>query len=89
MTALLTTASDPLARPGGLATFLLHRLTAALLVAVLATAVVLVGVQSGEWGGTVSLEHHDPAIAEEPRGAAPPVSGPGDDLDQRPGAPQP
>jgi hypothetical protein len=65
MTGLLTTASDPFARPGGLATFLLHRMTAAVLLALLTTAVVLVGVHSGEWGGTVSLEHHDSEVAED------------------------
>jgi hypothetical protein len=65
MTGLLTSTADPLARRGGLAAFLVHRMAAALLLALLTTGVVLVGVHSGEWGGTVSLEHHDPEVAED------------------------
>ena len=66
MTGLLTPTTDPLRSRERLAAFLLHRMAAAVVVALLATAVVIVGVRSGGWEGTVSLEQRPPEAAEEP-----------------------
>ncbi len=65
MTTMPTSDSHPLERPGRLATFVLRRVAVSLVLALLTTAVVLVGVRSGELGGTVSLEYHDSDVAEE------------------------